>query len=48
MAVQPIEGFRRFDTHHCVSGSTASHNTRNILPVLRQLGDETLGWPDPP
>jgi transposase len=31
-----------------VSGSTASHNTRNILPVLRQLGDETLGWPEPP
>ena len=31
-----------------VSGSTASRNTRNILPVLRQLGDETLGWPEPP
>ena len=31
-----------------VSGSTASRNTRNILPVLRQLGDETLGWPESP
>jgi transposase len=31
-----------------VSGSTASRNTRNILPVLHQLGDETLGWPEPP
>ena len=31
-----------------VSGSTASRNTRNVLPVLRQLGDETLGWPEPP
>jgi transposase len=31
-----------------VSGSTASRNTRNILPVLRQLGDESLGWPEPP
>lgn len=31
-----------------VSGSTASRNTRSILPALRQLGDETLGWPDPP
>ena len=31
-----------------VSGSTASRNTRNILPVLRQLGDETLGWPEAP
>ena len=31
-----------------VSGSTASRNTRNILPVLRQLGDETLDWPEPP
>jgi len=31
-----------------VSGSTASRNTRNVLPALRQLGDETLGWPEPP
>jgi IS5 family transposase len=31
-----------------VSGSTASRNTRSILPVLRQLGDETLGWPESP
>jgi hypothetical protein len=31
-----------------VNGSTASRNTRNVLPALRQLGDETLGWPEPP
>jgi hypothetical protein len=31
-----------------VSDSTVSRNTRNILPVLRQLGDHTLGWSDPP
>ena len=33
-----------FDIHK----STASRNTRRLLPVLRQLGDATLGWPDPP
>ncbi len=31
-----------------VSGSTASRNTRNVLPALQQLGDQTLGWPEPP
>jgi IS5 family transposase len=31
-----------------VSDSTISRNTRNILPVLRQLGDDTLGWSEPP
>ena len=31
-----------------VSGSTASRNTRHMLPILRRLGDETLGWPEPP
>jgi hypothetical protein len=31
-----------------VDKSTASRNVRNILSSLRQLGDETLGWPDPP
>jgi hypothetical protein len=31
-----------------VDKSTASRNTRNILPALRQVGDETLGWPEPP
>lgn len=31
-----------------VSDSTVSRNTRNILPVLRQLGDDTLGWSEPP
>jgi IS5 family transposase len=31
-----------------VSKSTASRNTRNVLGVLRRLGDSTLGWPEPP
>ena len=31
-----------------VDKSTASRNTRRLLPCLRQLGDETLGWPKPP
>jgi len=31
-----------------VDKSTASRNTRNILTSLRQLGDETLGWPEAP
>jgi len=31
-----------------VDKSTASRNVRNILSSLRQLGDEALGWPDPP
>jgi transposase len=31
-----------------VDKSTASRNTRNLLPALGQLGDETLGWPEPP
>jgi hypothetical protein len=31
-----------------VDKSTASRNVRNILSSLCQLGDETLGWPDPP
>jgi IS5 family transposase len=31
-----------------ISDSTVSRNTRNILPVLRQLGDDTLGWPELP
>jgi hypothetical protein len=31
-----------------VDKSTASRNTRNLLPALRQLGDESLGWPEPP
>ena len=31
-----------------VDKSTASRNTRNLLPALRQVGDETLGWPEPP
>ena len=31
-----------------VDKSTASRNTRRLLPCLRQLGDETLGWPEPP
>jgi IS5 family transposase len=31
-----------------VSKSTASRNTRNVLPVLCRLGDSTLGWPEPP
>ena len=31
-----------------VDKSTASRNTRRLLPCLRLLGDETLGWPEPP
>ncbi len=31
-----------------VDKSTASRNTRRVLPCLRRLGDETLGWPEPP
>ena len=31
-----------------VDKSTASRNTRNLLPALRQVGDETLGWSEPP
>ncbi|HXV97203.1 MAG TPA: transposase family protein [Anaerolineae bacterium] len=31
-----------------VDKSTASRNTRNLLSALRQVGDETLGWPEPP
>ena len=31
-----------------VDKSTASRNTRRLLPCLRRLGDETLGWPEPP
>ncbi|MDY7077575.1 MAG: transposase family protein [Chloroflexota bacterium] len=31
-----------------VDKATASRNTRRVLPVLRQLGDATLGWPEPP
>ena len=31
-----------------VDKSTASRNTRRLLPCLRLLGDETLGWPKPP
>jgi len=31
-----------------VDKSTASRNTRNLLAALRQVGDETLGWPEPP
>jgi hypothetical protein len=31
-----------------VDKATASRNTRRILPCLRQLGDATLGWPEPP
>ena len=31
-----------------VDKATASRNTRRVLLVLRQLGDATLGWPEPP
>lgn len=31
-----------------VDKATASRNTRRVLPVLRQLGEATLGWPEPP
>jgi len=31
-----------------IDKATASRNTRRVLSVLRQLGDATLGWPNPP
>lgn len=31
-----------------VDKSTASRNTRRLLPCLRLLGEETVGWPEPP
>ena len=31
-----------------VDKSTASRNCRRMLKVLRALGEETLGWPEPP
>lgn len=31
-----------------VDKATASRNTRRVLLVLHQLGDNTLGWPKPP
>ena len=31
-----------------VDKSTVSRNCHRLLKVLRALGDETLGWPDPP
>ena len=31
-----------------VDKSTVSRNCRRLLKVLRALGEETLGWPDPP
>jgi hypothetical protein len=31
-----------------VNKSTVSRNTRNILPALDQVNDETLSWPRPP
>jgi DDE superfamily endonuclease/Helix-turn-helix of DDE superfamily endonuclease len=31
-----------------IDKATASRNTRRVLLVLRQLGDETLGWSEPP
>jgi hypothetical protein len=31
-----------------VDKSTVSRNCRRLLPVLRSLGEETLGWPEPP
>jgi hypothetical protein len=31
-----------------VDKSTVSRNCRRLLQVLRSLGEETLGWPDPP
>ena len=31
-----------------VDKSTVSRYTHSILPVLRQVGEATLGWPDPP
>jgi len=31
-----------------VDKSTASRYTNSVLPVLRQVGEATLGWPEPP
>ena len=31
-----------------ISASTVSRNTRNVLAALRQVGEATLGWPEPP
>ena len=31
-----------------VDKSTASRYTHSVLPVLRQVGEATLGWPEPP
>jgi hypothetical protein len=31
-----------------VDKSTVSRNCRSLLKVLRMLGEETLGWPEPP
>lgn len=31
-----------------VDKSSASRYTNSLLPVLRQVGEETLGWPEPP
>ena len=31
-----------------INRGTASRNTRRVLPVLRQAGGTTLGWPEPP
>jgi len=31
-----------------IDKATVSRNTRRVLSVLRQLGDATLGWPEPP
>ena len=31
-----------------VDKSTASRYTTSVLPVLRQVGEATLGWPEPP
>ncbi len=31
-----------------VDKSSASRYTNSLLPVLRQVGEDTLGWPEPP
>lgn len=31
-----------------VDGSTASRGVRNLLPALREVGESTLGWLEPP
>lgn len=31
-----------------VDKSSVSRYTKSVLPVLRELGEETLGWPEPP